>query len=89
MNPSLTEKNNQSVRPIIAVRIYLTITKVQNIIHIQQHSKHLDGSSFLQRHRKVKKPDERHIKIALNGTIQTTINYYRKHHKKKVTHIGI
>lgn len=87
--PLSLAENNKNDNSIIAVRIYLAFTKEKDRINIQQDSKHLDGNSFLKRGRNVRKPGERHMKIALNGTIQTTINYYKKHLKKQVTHIGI
>lgn len=85
MSHSITEKNT----PIVPVRIYLIFTKAKGIIHIKQYSKNLDGSCFLIRRTRARKPYEKHMRIALNGTIQTTVNSYKKHYKKRITHIGI
>lgn len=89
MGNHLTEKNHKRDKPLVAVRIYLTFTKVKSRVHIQQDSRHLDGRSFLVRERYVRTPYAKHMRIALSGTIKTTLGYYKKHFNKRVTHIGI
>jgi len=81
--------NNAIEIPMKAVRIYLTFTKQRSIIKIYQTSKTLDNKIFLERTRRVRKPYEKHMRLGLAGTIQTTINAYKRKFKKNVTHVGI
>ena len=72
-----------SEKDVVLVRIYLALHQEKSIITISQKSIELSGDRLLSRKRRVRKPHYKHLRIGLAGTIQTTINAYRKKYKKE------
>jgi len=71
------------------VRIYLKVSKEEERLIVHQTSKLITGEAFLERHRYVRKPYDKHMRIALGGVIATTIGKHKRLYKSSVTHVGM